>query len=70
MMVPPIRRAVFGDLKLGWHSLLGLRRGTVMVELSTNKDPVVITKMPRKLHLWEEPPARGAPPGGTVCVLP
>ena len=37
-----------------------------MVKLAAIKDPVVIIKILRHLNLWEEPPARGPPPGGTV----
>ena len=46
--------------------LLCPRCGTEMVKLKAIKDPVVITKILRHIHLWEEPPARGPPPGGTV----
>ncbi|MCX7009001.1 MAG: hypothetical protein NTY53_17430 [Kiritimatiellaeota bacterium] len=37
-----------------------------MAKIAVLKDPVVITKILRHLHLWEEPPARGLPLGGTV----
>ena len=46
--------------------LLCPRCGTEMAKIAVLKDPVVITKILRHLHLWEEPPARGPPPGGTV----
>ena len=46
--------------------LLCPRCGTEMAKIAVLKDPVVITKILRHLNLWEEPPARGPPPGGTV----
>jgi hypothetical protein len=46
--------------------LLCPRCGTEMAKIAVIKDQVVITKILRHLHLWEEPPARGPPPGGTV----
>ena len=47
--------------------LLCPRCGTEMIKLAAIKDPVVIIKILRHVHLWEEPPARGPPSGGTVC---
>jgi len=46
--------------------LLCPRCGTEMVKLAAVRDPVVIIKILRHLSLWEEPPARGPPSGGTV----
>ena len=46
--------------------LLCPRCGTEMVKLAAIRDPVVITHILRHVHMWEEPPARGPPLGGTV----
>ena len=40
--------------------------GAEMAKIAVLKDPVVISRILRHVHLWEEPPARGPPPGGTV----
>jgi len=42
------------------------RCGAEMAKLAVIKDLVIITKILRHMHLWEEPPARGPSPGGTV----
>jgi hypothetical protein len=41
-----------------------------MVKLAAIQDPVVIIKILRHLHLWEEPPARGPPPGLSAAAFP
>jgi hypothetical protein len=65
----PMASATWRELiKRVWEvdPLLCPRCGTEMVKLAAIKDPVVITHILRHLSLWEEPPARGPPPGGTV----
>ena len=37
-----------------------------MAKIAVIKDPVDATAILRHLNLWEEPPARGSPAGGTV----
>ena len=40
--------------------------GREMAKIAVIKDPVDISLIQRHLNLWEEPPARGPPAGGTV----
>jgi hypothetical protein len=42
--------------------LLLPRCGTELVKLSAVRDPVVIAKILRHVHLWEEPPLSFGPP--------
>ena len=65
----PVASATWRELiKRVWEvdPLLCPRCGTEMVKLAAIQDPVVITHILRHVHLWEEPSARGPPPGGTV----
>ncbi len=65
----PVASATWRELiKRVWEvdPLICPRCGTEMAKIAVLKDPVVITKILRHLGLWEEPPARGPPPGGTV----
>jgi hypothetical protein len=69
----PVASATWRELiKRGWEvdPLLCLRCGTEMVKLAAIRDPAVIIKILRHLHLWEEPPARGPPPGLPAVACP